>query len=201
MFALLTLTALAAAQAPDTPENSESVFGSAISAGVAPGVLLGEWPEPGVHGAFVLRYDAFIEPRDAPGVRMGLSIFGGASVWPLQDSSTQVDLEGNPELVPFSFYHFGALAILRYAPAAPWGGTFGVGFSRLDLEDYQGGPLGLPVFLLEGGARRRLGPDGLAFVDLMFRGGWGSSAGIEEPTEWTDWWLLQPVIAVGFNLK
>jgi len=94
-----------------------------------------------------------------------------------------------------------ALAILRYAPAAPWGGTFGVGFSRLDLEDYQGGPLGLPVFLLEGGARRRLGPDGLAFVDLMFRGGWGSSAGIEEPTEWTDWWLLQPVIAVGFNLK
>ena len=206
---LSTLSTVALAQgAPDGTERgdddsgaSEGVFGSDISAGVAPGALLGEWPAPGLHGAFVLRYDAFIEPRDAPGVRMGLSVFGGRSVWPLQDSSGGVDAEGNEELTPFSFYHYGALAVMRYAPAAPWGGTFGVGFSRIDIEDYQGGPLGLPVFLLEGGARRRIGSDGQAFLDLMMRGGWGSAAGIEEPTEWSDWWLVQPVVALGVHLK
>ena len=86
MLALLFLTALAPAQdaredlrddlsdslsdrTPDDDERGgdEGRFGADLSAGVAPGVLLGEWPEPGVHGAFVFRYDTFIQPRDVSG--------------------------------------------------------------------------------------------------------------------------------------
>lgn len=199
---LLALTGLiASAAAEDAPD--EGSFGADVSAGLAAGTLLGEWPTPGLGGAFTVRYDAFIQTREQHEPRVGISLFGGGSLWPLQDSE-EVQADGEIVTAPIRYYHWGVLGIIRYDPSAPWGGTFGLGFSRLDLEDYYGGPLGLPVLVIEGGARRRLGPDGPLFLDLMVRGGWGSARGApygEQPDEWTDWWSAQGVLALGMHVR
>ena len=195
---LLALTALGA-----LADEGPDAYGADLSAGLSAGALLGEWPVPGPAGGFTVRYDAFIQSREDPGPRVGISLFGGSSLWPTQDAA-EVQADGEILTLPIRYTHWGVLGVIRYDPAAPWGGSFGLGFSRLDLDDYYGGPLGLPVLLIEGGARRRLGPDGPLFLDLMIRGGWGSARGApygDRPDDWTDWWLPQGVLALGVHLR
>jgi hypothetical protein len=183
---------------PPPPGPEQPAFGADVSAGYAVGALLGEWPVAGPHGAFTFRYDAFIQTREAPGPRVGISLFGGRTLWPVPEREEVLD-DGSIERAEFSYYHYGVMGAVRFEPAAPWGGAFSIGFSRLDLDDYYGAPLAVPLLLVEGGARRRLGPDGPLFLDLLARAGWASTAG--QQGDWTDWFSAQLVVAMGMHVR
>jgi hypothetical protein len=187
----LALNPAAAADLDSVP------FGADVSVGLAGGVLLGEWPVPGPHGALTVRYDAFIQDRETLGPRLGLSIFATGSVWPLQDKQEEIDgvvqLDGE-----FRWLHYGALMALRYDPAAPRAATFGLGFSRLDVEDWYDGVQAVPMVIAELGYRQRAA-NSWAFVDAHLRAGWGNARGADG--SYTDWWLVQAVVAGGFHVR
>ena len=174
-------------------------FGADVSAGVIAGSHFGEWPLPGLHTGWNARYDGFIQDRQTGGPRVGISVFGGGSLGLLQDREEILDEAGNTEIAPFEFLHYGVLGVIRYDPAAPWSGLFGLGFSRLELEDWYDGVQVIPSFVLEGGARHRLGPDGPLFVDIQLRTGWASARGVER--DWTDWWSLQSIVSLGVHAR
>jgi len=196
---LLCLTALA----DDLPPAPEVVtvptqmadppdFGADASLGYAFGSLLGNWPQSGVHGAVLGRYEAFIEPRTAPGPRLGLSLWGSAALWPLQSR-----VEDGAEDT-FSYLHYGLITALRYDPAAPVSLTTGIGYGRLDLAEWWGGPNHLPTLTFEAGARQRVVEHG--FIDWMARVHWATG---RDPTGlgFEEWWLAQLAVTVGGHLR
>ncbi|MCB9759260.1 MAG: hypothetical protein H6739_05430 [Alphaproteobacteria bacterium] len=172
-------------------------FGADLSAGIAAGALLGDWPVPGVHGAWTVRYDAFLDDRSSGGPRLGLSVIGTGSAFPKQ-RRRELDDEGQSDEAPFTFLEYGVLAILQTEPEDPWGATFGLGLTRLDLSDYYGGRHAVPVFNLEAALRQRLGETWL-YVDYGLRTGWGSAGGPDG--DWEDWWTLRAQISLGFHLR
>jgi len=191
--ALLSLCLAAAhAEGPTLPK-----FGADVSAGVVGGVMLGEWPIPGPHGAVTVRYDAFIQDRESLGPRLGLSIFASVSAWPLQDKQEEIGGVLQPD-GSYRWLHYGALAGLRYDPAAPRSATVGLGFSRLDVEDYYDGAQAIPMVTGEAGYRQR-GGQSWTFLDLHLRAGWGSARGLDGTLD--DWWLVQAVLAGGLHLR
>lgn len=188
----MLIALLATASADDAP-----VFDTDVSAGVLAGTVLGEWPVPGLGLGWQGRYDAFVG-SDEPGARVGLSIFAAGSALLLQDRE-EVLADGSVETEAFDWVHYGALALIRYDPQAPWGGTFGLGFSRFDLDDYYEGPHAVPMLTMEGGARRALGKQKRFFLDLGVRTCWGQDRSALEP-EWTDWWTVWGSAALGAHL-
>jgi hypothetical protein len=111
---LLCLTALAddlppAPEIVTVPQQMEDPpdFGADASVGYAIGSLLGNWPQSGVHGAVLGRYEAFIAPRTAPGPRLGLSLWGSAALWPLQ-SRTEDGEEDTFSYLPTLTFEAGA---------------------------------------------------------------------------------------------
>lgn len=172
-------------------------FGADLSVGAVGGVMLGAWPLPGPHGGLTARYDAFIQDREAPGPRLGLSIFASASVWPLQDKQEEIDGVLQPDGA-FRWLNYGALVALRYDPSAPRTPTAALGFSRLDLEDWYDGVQTVPMVTGEVGLRQAIGPS-WAFVDAHLRAGWGNARGLDGA--YTDWWLVQAVVAAGFHVR
>ena len=178
------------------------VFGTDLSAGIATGALLGEWPVAGIHTAWQVRFDAFPEARDAPGVRVGASLFAEGSALLLQDAEEVTD--DAVDRFAFSYLHWGMLVAIRPDPQAPWGGLASLGFGRLDLDDFWGAAYAVPMATLEAGARRRVGrASGSAFLDLSARGSWGSARGPgTAPGEaMDDWWLVQAVVTVGAHVR
>ncbi len=178
---------------PYAPPEGVS-FGSDLSASVAVGSLLGSWPDGGVHGFAMLRYDAFLVDRDTPGARLGLGLWGGRTAWPRQRFTE----EGGPQGEAFDFTHFGAMVVLRGDPAAPVSGSAGLGFGRLDLDSYYEGPLVIPTLGFEGGARFRVG--GRGFLDLLARAHWGTSRSTTAASL-HEWWMLQVAIGPGLHLR
>ena len=176
--------------APDTVPR----FGSDLGLAYGLGSLLGSWPDPGVHGFALARYEVFLVDRETPGPRLGLSVWGASSVWPLQKASE----EGGPQAEPFSLRQYGAMTALRFDPQAPVGGLFGIGFGRTDLKSYYGGPLAIPTLSFEGGARLRL--EGPAFLDLLARASWGTT---RSPTALGqhEWWMVQLALGPGLHLR
>ncbi len=172
-------------------------FGADLSAGIVGGALLGEWPIPGPHGAVTVRYDTFIQDRETVGPRLGLSIFASVSVWPLQTKQEELDGVLQPDGT-FRWLHYGALVGLRYDPAAPRSATVGLGFSRLDVEDYYDGVQAVPLVTGEVGYRQR-GGNSWTFLDLHLRAGWGNARGLDGTHD--DWWLAQLVLAGGLHLR
>jgi hypothetical protein len=152
---------------------------------------------PGVHGAGSVRYDAFIAGREDPGTRIGLSLVGGGSLWPLQQSR-EVDETGTELRSPFSFQQYGVMAVVRGEPTLPWSGTFGFGMQRLDLEDWYSGAQAVPLLVVEAGGRRLLGQS-WGYLDLGLRSGWGSARGADG--EWTEWWEVQLTLGGGIHLR
>jgi hypothetical protein len=168
-------------QAPPPEEEAPlRNFGLDVSVGYVAQAVLGEWPNPGVSGAAEARVDFLPVPKGAGGPRVGASLFGRSSVWPLQGHT-----DDDGVTTTFRYLQYGLHLAVRHDPAAPWSGTFGFGFSRLDLDGFEGGFLAVPQFTVEAGLRRRLGT--AAFVELGAHGGWGSQRSTET-TGWEDWW-------------
>lgn len=171
-------------------------FGSELSLGVAAGALLGDWPAPGLHTAWSLRYGAFLDDRLSGGPQLGLGVSAHGTALLLQARREDGD-EGLNE-APFSYLQYGVLVLLRTEPELPWGGSFGLGMARLDLDDYYGDRHAVPMLTFEGALRQRVGQSWF-FVDYGARGGWGSAG---HPGEgWQDWWELEAVVMVGAQLR
>ncbi len=188
----MLLLPLAWADTPTVP-----AFGADVSFGVVGGALLGEWPVPGLHGGITARYDAFIQDRESMGPRLGLSVFAAVSAWPRQDKQEEVDgvVQTNGEL---RWLHYGALVALRYDPDAPRSATVGLGFSRLDVDDFYDGVQAIPLVTGELGLRQK-GGTSWTFLDLHLRAGWGNARGTDGSFD--DWWLVQAVLAGGVHLR
>ena len=177
--------------APTTVENPPD-FGADVSVGYAAGSLIGNWPQSGFHGTVLARYEAFLVPRSAPGPRLGLGLWGSSTVWPLQSYAEEGD-EGSIE-----YLHYGLLTVLRYDPAAPVSFTTGLGYGRLDLQEWWGGPNYLPTLTFEAGVRQRLGE--VPYLDWTGRVHWATG---RDPTGlgFEEWWLVQLAISVGGHLR
>jgi hypothetical protein len=196
---ILCLTALAdeLPPAPTLPVVSSELenppeFGADFSVGYAIGTLIGNWPQPGVHGTVLARYEAFITPRTIPGPRLGLSLWGSSTLWPLQSR-----LEDGVEDT-FRYLHYGLITAIRYDPAAPVSFTTGLGYGRLDLSEWYGGPNYLPTLTFEAGVRQGLGE--IPFIDWMARVHWATG---RDPTGigFEEWWLAQLAVTVGGHLR
>ena len=176
-------------------------FGSDVSAGYLLGSLIGPWPEKGLHGAVFGRYDAFLVARDHSGWRLGLSLFGGRSLAPLQNAVDRDDTgaaAGPAQAIRFT--QFGAMTVLRPDPELPLGPLFGVGFSRLDIsEGYYGGPVVLPLATFELGARQRL-PKNL-YLDWTLRPQWATDRSGQLPNQLEEWWLFEGGLQLGWHLR
>ncbi len=204
---LLVLTASFApvANAQDQPgwQGSEeqaaaASFGSDLSLSLAAGSFMGSWAVPAVHSALGLRLDAFTVAVDQPGVRLGLSLFGEKALGLLPRAAE----EEEEQLVefPFSTLQYGVLCSLRPDPALPWGGTAALGFSRLDIEPYYGGPFAAPLLIFEGGARRQLGREpSAAFLDMSLRASWGELRSPFDAME--EIWRVQLVLGIGAHVR
>lgn len=177
---------------PYEPESPPD-FGSDVAVGYAIGALLGSWPEPGAWGSVVARTEAFLVPQSAPGPRLGLSLWGSATVGPRQRF-----LEDDGRAGSFSTTAYGVMTVLRGDPALRVSPVAGVGFGRHDLVDYHQGPLAIPTLSFEGGAR--VGVRGPAFVDVAARAHWGTT---RSPTADSlhEWWGVQLLLTPGLHLR
>jgi hypothetical protein len=180
-------------QAP-APENPPP-FGADVSVGYHAGTVGGPWPQSGVHGTVTARYDAFVVSRRAMGPRLGLSLWGAKTVWPLQQGLDATD----QNTVDLHYVHTGILAILRHDPAAPVGLDAGLGFGRLDVEDYYRGPQVLPVLTFEAGPRFRASER--MFVDALVRAHWATARSGADPTAMEEWWMVDLGIELGGHLR
>lgn len=193
-------------QAP-TPDDPPP-FGADLALGYLAGTLAGPWPESGVHGALMFRYDAFAVSRAASGPRLGLSLWGATSVWPGQVALEPSGEATNPtsgaeaeatEEIAIDYIHYGVLGVLRGDPSAPFSPDFGLGFGRLDLDAYHGGPLALPTLSFEAGLRRRV--TDRSFADLLLRASWATQRSGLDPTALEEWWLVQAGVELGAHLR
>lgn len=177
---------------PYTPEDPPD-FGSDVAVGYALGALLGSWPDAGLWGSVVARTEAFLVSRDTPGPRLGLSLWGSATVGPRQRFTEDGGRTG-----PFSASGYGVMTVVRGDPAARLSPVAGLGFGRLDLVDYHEGPLAIPTLTFEGGARAKLA--GPAFVDVAARAHWGTT---RSPTAESlhEWWGVQLLLTPGLHLR
>lgn len=171
-------------------------FGSELQLGVASGALLGDWPAPGLHAAWSVRYGAFLDDRESGGPQLGLGITADGSALLLQSRREEGDEGLNED--PFSFTQYGVLVLLRTEPEAPWGGSFGLGYTRVDLDDYFGGRHAVPTLTCEAALRQRFGETWF-YADYGLRGGWGSAG--SPSGDWQDWWQLQAVVTLGAHLR
>jgi hypothetical protein len=204
---LLLLPALAQGDLPGPPapeladpsEHAEAAFGSDISLTLGVGSLLGAWVVPRPYTALGLRFDAFTVGRGAEGPRAGLSLFGQKTLG-LLPHAVEEDDEGSAQEFPIEVVEIGALCVLRSAPSLPWGGTAGLGFSRMDLSPYYGGSYPVPVLRFEGGVRRHLGTlDRRGFLDLGMRLGWTEIRSPSEQLE--ELWSLELSLGAGLHVR
>lgn len=184
---------------PEPPPGVD--FGTDFAVGYFAGSLLGAWPDPGWGGVATGRLDTFVQSRDAPGWRLGLSLWGSTTLGPLQ---TGTDLSaGAPAAGATSelrFNHYGAMTVLRPEPTVKVAPLFGVGLSRLDLsEGYHGGPLALPLVSFEAGVRQLVGAP--VFLDWTVRAHHGTARSGADPTRLEEWWLIQGGLQVGLHVR
>jgi hypothetical protein len=166
-------------------------FGSDASIAYGAGALLGEWPEAGMHGFVLARYDAFAAGRDDPGPRIGASIWASRTVAPLQNAHE------DDRTFRFPITQYGVMAIIRHDPASPLSFDAGLGFGRLDLEDYWGGPHALPMLTFEAGPRFAAGET--AFVDVLARAQWATAG--DYAGALAEWWEASLQVAVGAHVR
>jgi hypothetical protein len=187
---MLWLMMLLSARADD--DDGTPSFGGDASVGIVGGLLLNDWVSRPAHGLVLGRYDAFISSREQPGPRLGLSVWGSTTVWPLPER-TEEDIQSS-----FSYTQYGLMTVLRADPELPVGWVGGLGFGRLDLPDWYAGPNYLPTATLEAGLRQRLGDR--PFIDYLLRAHWAqardaSNLGFEE------WWMVQLAVTLGVHIE
>lgn len=186
MYWLLIANALA--DDPPPPPG----FGGDVAVGVAGGMLFNDWVTTPRHGAVWARYDAFLVDRTQPGPRLGLSVWGGATLWPLPER-TEEDVAD-----AFRYTQYGLMTVFRSDPEHPQGGIAGIGFGRLDLPDWFAGPNYLPTATIEAGMRQRLGER--PFLDVLARGHWAQARDISG-LGFEEWWMVQLSVSVGFHVE
>ena len=211
MIALLFSVALAA---PDTPlppppppeeprpgrdvaptPDDPPAFGNDVSVGYHVGRLSGPWMQGGVSGVLSGRYDAFARARGAAGARLGLSIWGATTLGPVQAGLD----EGAAETSQADFVQTGIMGIIRQDPSAPIGFDAGLGFGRLDLRDYYGGPLILPTLSFEAGVRVAAGER--AYADVLARAHWATARSGALPSALEEWWMVGLGVELGAHLR
>jgi len=178
------------------PAQPEAGFGADVSLGYSLGTIAAEWIETGTQGSAMFRYDAFTRNRGMTGPRLGMSLWGSMTVGPTP-VATETQSDGTVNRVDAPMSHAGVLAVLRHDPEAPISGTFGVGFGRLEIDNYFGGPLVLPAFTLEAGGRHRAPRH--SFVDWMVRTHWATSRALAGDTL-EEWWFVELAGLVGTHL-
>ena len=190
LFAYLS-QAFAAATAP------EPQFGADTSVGYTVGHILGPELTKRTHGAALFRLDSFVQDRTFEGPRLGISICGEMSVNPQPTVMATTDLGAqSPEKIKMN--HVGILGILRQHAEAPFSGTFGIGFGRLEMTTQTEGRIALPAFTIEAGGRYKTSRQ--SFVDLMARAHWVTR---HNPLtqEQEDWWFLELATLIGAHLR
>jgi hypothetical protein len=177
---------------PYTPADPPD-FGSDVAVGYALGALMGSWPDAGPWGSVLARTEAFLVSRDQPGPRLGLGLWGSATVGPRQRF-----VEDDGRTGRFSATGYGVMTVLRGEPSARISPMAGLGFGRIDLVDYHQGPLAIPTLTFEGGARA--GVRGPLFVDLAARAHWGTT---RSPTAESlhEWWGVQLLLTPGLHIR
>ena len=120
-----------------------------------------------------------------------MSIWGSRAIFPLQER------EENGAQSSFDYLHYGIMTVMRDDPSAAFGFNGGLGFGRLDVEDYWGGPLTLPTLTFEAGLRTSV--QERTFVDTNLRAHW-STARSETDVYWHEWWMVQLMIGVGAHI-
>lgn len=211
MIPLLLSVALAAPDAPlppapppEPPHSGRDVapspddppaFGTDVAIGYHLGSLSGPWMQGGVSGVVSGRYDAFARSRRAAGSRLGLSIWGTTTVGPTQLGRD----EGAPSTSEASFIQTGIMGIIRQDPAAPVGLDAGLGFGRLDLKEYYGGPQILPTLSFEAGARFAAGER--AYADVLARAHWATARSGALPSALEEWWMVGLGLELGTHLR
>lgn len=190
---ILSLFLSAWAAEPELPP--QPAFGSDVSVGYTVGALLGSWPDGRPDGSLAVRMDFFPVDRDTAGPRIGASLWARTSMAPLP-LATEV-INGEPEQFSFRYQAYGMHVVFRFEPDAPWTGTFGMGFSRTDIEDWYDGVQAVPMFSVEGGVRRKL--PGEMFIDLMVQNGYGNARGAE--ANWEEWWSVNGTLMIGAHVR
>lgn len=193
----LALLAPLARAAPATPG-----FSGAAAAGASVGALAGEGVTKGLFTAAIVRVEAFGVPADAPGPRVGVSVWGQLPFGPaptLDLAALGVSGEDLPTSAAVELWHYGVLATIRGEPQRPLSLDAAFGFGRIDLR---GAPLqttALPALTGELGLRHRL--RGPAQLSWTLRASWAAApptaalntAAVTAPAGTTtgDWWTLQ----------
>jgi hypothetical protein len=176
---------------PDDPP----AFGNDVAIGYHIGRLSGPWMQGGFSGVVTGRYDAFARSRSAAGARLGLSLWGATTVGPTQQGLD----EGATEPSSAAFTHAGIMGIVRQDPATPVGVDAGLGFGRLDLQDYYGGPLVLPTLSFEAGARFAAGER--AYADVLARAHWATARSGALGSALEEWWMVGLGVELGAHLR
>jgi hypothetical protein len=171
-------------------------FGADVTVGYGAGTVIGTWPQPGAHGAAEIGVGLYPVPRTASGPRVGGLFWARVSAWPLQDKAEDCDEVSNCAAVPFRFLQFGLDLSFRSDPAVLWGGTFDFGFSRLDVEDWYGGPLAVPMFSVRPGIRHPIGP---LYLEGALRAGVGAQR--DQLGASTEWWVVSAEVGVGVHAR
>lgn len=183
-------------------EPAATGFSGAAAAGVSAGLLSGAGVKSGAFTAALVRVEAFGVPADAPGPRVGVSVWGQVPIGPTPSLDlAQLGVQGEdlPSQAPVELWHYGVLATIRGDPQRPVSVDTGFGFGRIDLR---GAPLAvtaLPALTGELGLRHRIA--GPAQVSWTLRASWAAAppaaaldtAAVEAPAGTTtgDWWVLQ----------
>ncbi len=190
MYGLNPETADAAPVAP------EPAFGADLTVGYAAGVLVAEWPDPGVSGAGTISLGLYPSPAGQAGSRVGGLFWTRFAAWPVPSRTESCDTGTSCAQDSFRFLHFGLDLSFRSDPGARWGGGLDFGFSDLVVEDYYGAPLAIPMFSVRPGTRHPLGP---VYLEAAVRAGVGTQRTIETTVE--EWWSVSAELGIGLHVR
>lgn len=155
---------------PEAPPPPAFTGGIELSGGYALGSLLGDWPEAGVSGGAWVGLGLYPQGRAAPGPRLGAELWARLPLPPTQQAlASDVVSDISPTL-------FGLDVGIRGPAAGRWSGVGQLGFGRMDLPDYFGVTMAVPVFSLRAAVERKLGPVALT---AGVRTGFGAVAGLD----------------------
>jgi len=192
--ALLVATLSQGLAAPTAPDPK---FGADSAIGYTLGQILGSELTDQTYGSALFRLDSFVQDRTYEGPRLGMSVWGGLTLGPNPALLSTTEL-GEERLEEITMNQVGILAILRQHAEAPFSGTFGVGFGRLEMTTETEGKTALPAFTIEAGGRYKMSQQ--SFIDLMVRAHWITR---QNPLsqEQEEWWFVELATMVGGHLR
>jgi hypothetical protein len=179
------------------PEHDVASFGTDVSIGYGLGTALTEDLDPTRYGNILFRYDAFVRDRTTTGPRIGFGLWGAMTVGPTPSIKT-MQADGSAMRHEAPMVHTGIMALLRHDPEAPIGGTFGMGFGRLEFESSPTDKIAMPALTIEAGGRHTTGGHG--FIDWMLRTHWATHTDTDS-LQLEDWWFIELSTSIGMHLR